>query len=267
MKKTIIKYLSITFLSTYLLWFFLAFIVSKGLTHAMQPAFMVFFVLGGLAPTISAIITKINDKDGFRSFKNEIFKFKLYPLWYIAVLCVPLIISRVSWLLNLLFADNPGHFFTQPVYLLIGYIPVMIIGGGLEEVGWRGVLLPELLKKVSPLKATLIISFIWALWHVPLWFFKGTSQYGSNYIVFTLNVMSLAFLLSLLYIKTKSIFICILLHAVDNSYLAIGLNSWANNNQSQIINAATTLIISIIIFAIFVKSKDTNIDTGTNESL
>lgn len=44
--------------------------------------------------------------------------------------------------------------------------------------------------------------------------------------------------------------------------MAIGLNSWANNNLSQIINITTTLIISISIFTIFIKSKDKSINIG-----
>lgn len=262
MKKISIKYILITFSITYLLWFSLAFIVSKGVTQVGQPIFMILFILGGLAPTASAIITQITDKDDFRLFKNQLFKLKLNILWYIGILSIPIIISGISWLLTLLLTGNPEQFLQKPIYLVFAYIPIMIIGGGLEELGWRGVLLPELLKKTSPFKATLIISFVWSLWHIPLWFIKGSSQYGSNYLIFVLNLIPLAFLLSLLYIKTKSIFICVLLHSVENSYLSIGLNSWANNNLSQIINITTTLIISISIFTIFIKSKDKSINIG-----
>ncbi|MDF2883955.1 MAG: amino protease [Clostridiaceae bacterium] len=262
MRKISIKYILITFSISYLLWFFLAFIVSKGVTQVGQPIFMILFILGGLAPTASAIITKITNKDDFRLFKNQLFKLKLNILWYIGILTIPLIISGISWLLTLLLSSNPEQFLQKPIYLVFAYIPIMIIGGGLEELGWRGVLLPGLLKKTSPFKATLIISFIWSLWHIPLWFIKGSSQYGSNYLIFVLNLISLAFLLSLLYIKTKSIFVCVLLHSIYNSYMAIGLNSWAYNNLSQIINITTTLIISLSIFTIFIKRKDKSINAG-----
>jgi uncharacterized protein len=43
-----------------------------------------------------------------------------------------------------------------------------IISAGLaEEFGWRGFLLPQLLKTQKPLTATLIIFTIGSLWHFP----------------------------------------------------------------------------------------------------
>jgi membrane protease YdiL (CAAX protease family) len=42
-------------------------------------------------------------------------------------------------------------------------------GGSLgEEPGWRGTWLPRLLHRHTPLAASLIISFWWALWHAPI---------------------------------------------------------------------------------------------------
>lgn len=43
------------------------------------------------------------------------------------------------------------------------------VGGGVsEEPGWRGFLLPRLQDRFSPLVASLLVWFPWALWHAPL---------------------------------------------------------------------------------------------------
>lgn len=42
-------------------------------------------------------------------------------------------------------------------------IPMMFVGGGLEEAGWRYILQPELEKKYSFTVSTIIVSIIWWL--------------------------------------------------------------------------------------------------------
>ena len=46
-----------------------------------------------------------------------------------------------------------------------------------EEIGWRGTLLPLLLRRMSPRRATFVLSLFWAFWHLPLfWFSPGLSS-------------------------------------------------------------------------------------------
>lgn len=49
---------------------------------------------------------------------------------------------------------------------LVGFLLTLIPGFG-EEFGWRGYLLPQLAKRYSPRKATLLHAFIWWAWHLP----------------------------------------------------------------------------------------------------
>jgi len=56
--------------------------------------------------------------------------------------------------------------------------PVQIFALG-EEIGWRGYLLPNLLKAMSQRKAILTHGFLWGLAHAPLIYFGF--NYGSNY--------------------------------------------------------------------------------------
>ena len=39
------------------------------------------------------------------------------------------------------------------------------VGGGQEEIGWRGFVLPELQKSFSPLLASVILGIVTAMWH------------------------------------------------------------------------------------------------------
>lgn len=83
-------------------------------------------------------------------------------------------------------APETIHFTVQTV-ILIGLafiilsplvLPFHIFALG-EEIGWRGYLLPILLKLTSPRKATLLHGLLWGLAHAPLIYFGF--NYGSNY--------------------------------------------------------------------------------------
>lgn len=52
-----------------------------------------------------------------------------------------------------------------------------------EEIGWRGVALPALQERHSPLAASAILGLLWAGWHVPFWLLLDTfDQFGPSYL-------------------------------------------------------------------------------------
>jgi membrane protease YdiL (CAAX protease family) len=91
-----------------------------------------------------------------------------------------------------------------------------------EELGWRGVALPELVKRYGFTIAVIFLGLMWAIWHLPLFFIKGSYHYklglGSpafwNYM---LSIISISILYGAVYSKAdKSILIIILFHYLDN---------------------------------------------------
>lgn len=46
--------------------------------------------------------------------------------------------------------------------------PIVIAAAALEEIGWRGYLLPRLQRSVGPASASLLIGIPWGIWHLPL---------------------------------------------------------------------------------------------------
>src|SRR5699024_8144281 len=81
--------------------------------------------------------------------------------------------ATTSATMNDLFQKLPFH----PLWLLagqslIGGITVNAVLGFGEEIGWRGFLLREF-RALGFWKASLLIGFIWGLWHAPLIIFAG----------------------------------------------------------------------------------------------
>ena len=84
----------------------------------------------------------------------------------------------------------------------------MIVGGGLEEIGWRGFLQAALQKRFSVFLSTVIVSGIWAIWHWPLWFIPGTNQTQRDFIAFIITTMAVSFLLTTILTQLK-VFLCV----------------------------------------------------------
>lgn len=121
-----------------------------------------------------------------------------------------------------------------------------------EEIGWRGFLVPELSKRYSYLKTSLITGLIWAAWHYDVLIF---SDYNNGTPVwfglscFTVMVVSSSFIYTWFRLKSDSIFPCMILHASHNLYIqriftpltkSTDLTPWFIDEFGLILPIATT---------------------------
>ena len=109
----------------------------------------------------------------------------------------------------------------SPWYLFIIALPIMIIGGGVEEVGWRGFLQPALEKRFPFPIATLITGAIWFSWHLPLWLQPSSNHYGDSLIGFAINITVWSFAAASIYKVTKSVTACVIYHSFVNAIGAV----------------------------------------------
>ena len=64
----------------------------------------------------------------------------------------------------------------SPLKLIALLISTLFFGPLPEEMAWRGYALGGLLKRFSPLKASLLLGTIWTIWHLPLFWMDGSFQ-------------------------------------------------------------------------------------------
>ena len=133
----------------------------------------------------------------------------------------------------------------KPLYVALLSFPIMIVGGGLEEIGWRGFLQPALQKRFSELLSTIIVSFIWAIWHWPLWFIPGTNQTQRDFIAFNITTIAISFLLTTIFNATKSIFMCLIFHALLNSFWSVYVPN------DKVLPAFPTFVFGIFVFILY----------------
>lgn len=92
-------------------------------------------------------------------------------------------------------------------------------GASGEESGWRGYLLPEMSKKYGWVKGNIILGFVWAFWHLPLWFISsGYSglELIQYIVVFITFVVSFAILIGWIQLRCKNLFLAFWMHFLFN---------------------------------------------------
>jgi len=92
-----------------------------------------------------------------------------------------------------------------------------------EELGWRGLLVPELSKFMSFTGVALVSGLVWSVWHWPL-MIKGL--YGNDVtplyyqlFLFTLFITSSGVIMAYLRLKTGSLWTAVIYHASSNIFI------------------------------------------------
>ena len=152
-----------------------------------------------------------------------------------AIIIVPLLINGSSQLIGLLIGLDIPSAPMPDIWLYIpSFIVVTLVGGGQEELGWRGYLQGELMPKYGLVKTSSFIGLIWGLWHAPLWFMIHDEHYFTPYIGFVLMTISLSFVFSYIYVKTDANKpIMVLFHGSTNAAMSVLYLLYANNPASD----------------------------------
>ncbi len=144
-----------------------------------------------------------------------------------------------------------------PIYLIIinlilapfiNFIPAFG-----EEYGWRGFLLPKLIKRFNLLKGFLLTGTIWGLWHAPI------ILMGYNYpnhpdligvTTFTIWAILAGFFLGWLRLKSRSVFPSALGHGAINAYIGLGLLIAPAVDETMTIPLGLPGILALLIIAL-----------------
>ncbi len=207
-------FLAATFAITWIAWGSL--IVFKDIAPGTVP-FVALHLIGGFGPTVAPFIAfAAMGKDERRDFLARVLRWKVNAGWYLIATA-------------LVAACGAGYYLygrpqLQPWYLIFPMFLAMVIGGGLEELGWRGLLLDALIREGrSKLLAGLGVGAVWALWHLPLFYIEGVNQYGRSFLFFAVGVLGCSLMLTVLYAATRSVVLAVFFHALLNASYGMGL--------------------------------------------
>ena len=166
-------------------------------------------LLGVLMPGISAIVLTASVEGGksLGAMLRRLFIGNVgIRYWLAAVLLYPALLG-VTALVYAWVGATPPIGMPQPTASgLVSNIVILLVAAAGEEVGWRGLALPSLQRKRSPLVSSLILGLLWATWQLPFWMLQDTyASYRLWYLALNyLYVVPLTLFITWLFNRTRS---------------------------------------------------------------
>ncbi len=256
--KKVKTFIFLVLLISYILGF--SVYILKNYIAFSQSFFTTFSIVYMYIPFFTVVVVEKYIFNGTLKGLGLYLKFDKY---IILSIFIPIIITFLANFLSLIFKDislNLAYF--KPYIILVMILQVIIVGSTInafvalgEEVGWRGYLVNNLIH-IGFLKSSLIIGFIWGIWHLPL-ILMGLNYPEHPFIgIFMMILFSCLLSPIMIYItiKSKSVVNASIFHGVLNSIG--GLHIILLKGGSDLIKGVTGfpgLIVLFILNLIFLK--------------
>lgn len=267
MNRLLLTYLILTYLISWTIWFPLyghIFGLANLSTLPYHHAF------GGLGPLIASVVTTsiFFKKEGLKNLLVKCIQAK--PLIYLAVAFFsPFMLAFSALIITYFMHNTPINIlgmlsakeFPEFSFSILLLYNLIFFGFG-EEVGWRGFALPQLQNKLNALSASVLLTLFWALWHLPLFFYRPgyTSMDFAGLAGWVFSLLTGSILLTWLYNSSRG---SILLCAIFHSTIDIAFTSdIADKNVVASMGMLITIwgVLTILIF------KPKNLSTNNKEN-
>lgn len=225
----------------------------------------IFVFTAGIAPSCAGLImvfktyTKEARKDCFKRFIPT-----LRGVWFVLLYFLMLLLLLTA-VLVLFFGEYPDFvtvkgFLGNPLSILSFIFFMYLYGPSNEEFGWRGYALDTMMVKYGFLKGSLLLGFIWGIWHLP-WIFYPSQWQSQAFAVsplwfaaFVLQCMTSSLVISIGYIiSRRNYFIAATIHGIGNASLRLLYTkvSLEDSNAAQLVMIALGLIIVAVTLTVF----------------
>jgi len=223
-----------------------------------MPTILFNHAIGGLGPLVASFLTTwiFLKTEGLKKILVKCFQVK--PLIYLIIaLFSPFILVFIAAIMSHFINKTPinisGILATRefPEWnLLTFFIYNVVFFGFGEEVGWRGFALPRLQDKSNALTASMILTVLWALWHIPLFFYRPgyTTMEWTGILGWVFSLLTGSILLTWLYNSSRaSILICAVFHStIDMAFTADIADKNIMNYMGFLITVWGILTITIL---------------------
>lgn len=252
----IASYILFTLAWSWSIWSLLFLLIKPGgLLHNPPPLSFLFVIVGGLGPSLSGFLITwlIDGREGMQALGARLRNWQV-GRWWLALLIIPSV-SAITPLLRWMagYTVDTGAM----LGLIVPGLGLGIMAGLMEEFGWRGFLLPHLLKRYSPLVSALLAGLVWGgLWHGYADYFglgdKGLAFWPLVLLLGPCVLTAWSLVITRVYERTQgSLLLSILMHASISSTALIFGQQYRTINEEVLwtaISAAMALLAATLIW-------------------
>jgi membrane protease YdiL (CAAX protease family) len=218
-RKQIITYLAIVFIAS-IPWYIL--ISTQGGLEGGGQGYVLPLMW---TPALAGLVTTFIFQHNLRGMGWGLGKLKYYVVAYFLPVFYGIIAYGAVWVFGLGSVDTSalgGNWVSTVLSTLTGGVLMAALLAVGEEIGWRGLLVPQL-ARINPFARTALISgIIWGIWHIPMIIGGGYSSGAPTWwaiACFMVHITGMAFAFAWLRLGSGSIWPPVLMHAVHNTFI------------------------------------------------
>jgi len=178
-------------------------------------------LLGAFAPALAALAVtfRAEGRSGVIALLRRITRWSVAAKYYVFALGFMIAVKLTAAMIYRASTSSWPRFDTSQWYLIPFAIAFSTPFQAGEEIGWRGYALPRLADRFGLGTASVLLGFIWGVWHLPQFFIRDGDSYRQAFPVFVLQVTAMSVAFAWLYARTNgSLLLTMLLHeAINNS--------------------------------------------------
>jgi membrane protease YdiL (CAAX protease family) len=144
---------------------------------------------------------------------------------------------------------SPGNA-TVLRFLVFFFLMAILDGPFGEEIGWRGVLLPQLLMRLRLLPAAFIVGVVWYVWHIPLYMADGKLPGIGEHAVFLYSCIVLSVIMTWFFVRSGgSTLVAIYVHNCTNYSIFLRIKLFTLSGSPLVPRVAGFAVLTIIALA------------------
>jgi uncharacterized protein len=176
------------------------------------------FILAVYSPAFASfgLILKHHGIKGVLAFLTRLSRWRAPVAWWVFLVIGIGALMYAGTLLKGTIGQDPFPF--SPWYTMFSALAIALFIGPIEEFGWRGLALPFLQVRYSPIVSALILGVIWGIWHVPAFLLGGTPQSAWSFAPYFIAVVSISVIMTALFNASRgSLLLMVLFHFQANN--------------------------------------------------